>query len=77
MFQGRNGTFDWTWKDGNKAVFFVDRDGTLTGMKKAAVVPNFPLYDGPLCQKRSDWGNMLVCPYRYIKVSIIEKFCLL
>ncbi|XP_076450324.1 cell surface hyaluronidase CEMIP2-like [Babylonia areolata] len=73
LFQGPNSAPDWTWKDGNWAVFVRDKDGKLTGTPNASIVPNLPLYSGHECQLRTDWGNMLACPYRYIKLEILGK----
>ena len=72
VFQGQPFIPDWPWKDGNKAVYFRDKDGMLTGTVDAAVVPNFPLYKGPECLVRPDWGDLMICPYRYIKVRRLK-----
>ena len=69
VFQGNSSVSGWQTRDGTKAVFFRDKDGLLTGTVNASVVPDFPLYKGPQCLDRPDWGNMMVCPYRYVKVS--------
>ena len=68
MFHGKPSIPDWPWKDGDKAIYFRDKDGVLTGTVNASVMPDFPLYKGPECLSRPDWGDLLVCPYRYIKV---------
>jgi hypothetical protein len=68
VWQGHWSLPDWPWKDGNPAVYFYDKDGKLTGRVNASVVPNYPLYKGPECLVKPDWGDLMVCPYRYVKV---------
>ena len=70
VFQGNPSIPDWQWKDGNKGVYFFDKDGMLTGRVNASVVSDFPIYKGPECLSRPDWGDLLICPYRYIKVRV-------
>ncbi|KAL8563717.1 hypothetical protein ACOMHN_063485 [Nucella lapillus] len=71
VFQGADSTADWAWKDGNRAVFLRDRDGHLTGTVNASIVPNYELYSGDECLLRPDWGDLQVCPYRYIKLELL------
>ena len=70
VFHGNPSIPDWQWKDGNKAVYFFDKDGMLTGRVNASVVSDFPIYKGPECLSRPDWGDLLICPYRYVKVRV-------
>ena len=70
VFQGNPSIPDWQWKDGNKGVYFFDKDGMLTGRVNASVVSDFPIYKGPECLSRPDWDDLLICPYRYIKVRV-------
>ena len=73
VFHGNPSIPDWQWKDGNKAVYFMDKDGMLTGTVNASVVSDFPIYKGPECLSRPDWGDLLICPYRYVKVRVRDR----
>ena len=70
VFHGNPSIPDWQWKDGNKGVYFFDKDGILTGTVNASVVSDLPIYKGPECLLRPDWGDLLICPYRYVKVRV-------
>ena len=70
VFHGNPSIPDWQWKDGNKGVYFFDKDGMLTGTVNASVVSDLPIYKGPECLLRPDWGDLLICPYRYVKVRV-------
>ena len=43
-----------------------DWDGTITGIPKSMVVRNQPFYTSSLCEPRPHWGNMSICPHRYV-----------
>ena len=73
VFHGNPSIPDWQWKDGNKGVYFFDKDGMLTGRVNASVVSDFPIYKGPECLSRPDWGDLLICPYRYVKVRVGDR----
>lgn len=71
VFQGHWSLIDWPWKDGNLMVFFSDKDGKLTGGVNSSVVPDIQLYKGPECLEKPDWGSLMVCPYRYVKLELL------
>ncbi|KAK7098321.1 cell surface hyaluronidase CEMIP2-like isoform X2 [Littorina saxatilis] len=73
VFHGADNTGGWAWKDGNRMQYFFDKDGKLTGTVNASVVNDIPLYKGPECLERHDWGDLLVCPYRYVKLELLGK----
>ena len=43
-----------------------DWDGTITGIPMSMVVRDQPFYTSSLCEPRPHWGNMSICPHRYI-----------
>lgn len=44
----------------------LDWDGTITGKARHTVVRDQPFYTSDLCQSKPHWGNMSVCPHRYV-----------
>ena len=43
-----------------------DWDGTITGTPMTTVVRDQPFYASSLCESRPHWGNMSICPHRYV-----------
>ena len=43
-----------------------DWDGTITGHPQWTVVRDQPFYSSSRCSPRPHWGNMTVCPHRYV-----------
>ena len=78
MFFGDSSLYDWEDTDGTKAAHNRDVDGSLTGTPDTYIVRNRPFFTGPECLARPDWGDLSVCPYRYIKVGgtlFLENWC--
>ncbi|XP_076450351.1 cell surface hyaluronidase-like isoform X2 [Babylonia areolata] len=71
VFQGDQTIPDWDLLDGNKLAFLRDKDGSLTGTVNASIVTNLPMMSGDQCQIRQDWGNLMVCPYRYVQMHVV------
>ena len=46
-----------------------DWDGTITGTPKSMVVRDQPFYTSSLCEPRPHWGNMSICPHRYVSAE--------
>ena len=46
-----------------------DWDGTITGIPMAMIVRDQPFYTSSLCEPRPHWGNMSICPHRYISAG--------
>ena len=46
-----------------------DWDGTITGIPKSMVVRDQPFYTSSLCEPRPHWGNMSICPHRYVSAE--------
>lgn len=72
VFHGNASIADWEERDGSLGVFVRDADGSVTGTANASIVRNIPFYKGPECSDRPNWG-MTVCPYRYVKVSLLSS----
>ena len=43
-----------------------DWDGTITGKPRHFVVRDQPFYTSSLCEPKPNWGNMSICPHRYV-----------
>jgi len=56
-------------RNGERRGLIQDVDGTITGWSNTIIVPDRPFFTSSLCEPRSHWGNMSVCPHPYATLS--------
>ncbi len=56
--------------DGGKTTIVQDLSGSITGIARAKVVPDWDFYDAPNCVRNTSFG--LACPHNYNNFEIIQ-----
>ena len=46
-----------------------DWDGTITSQAMSMIVRDQPFYTSSWCEARPHWGNMSICPHRYVNAA--------